>query len=51
MTEHALELRFLVRRPYLPAGMPIQHARHGWCLLADDGSVVKTHPQRLEEAS
>lgn len=35
----SVELGFLVKRPNLPAGMPIKHALHGWCLLADDGSV------------
>jgi hypothetical protein len=41
---HAVDLGFLVRRPNLPAGMPIRHAVHGWCLLADDGAVLTSHP-------
>lgn len=44
----SVELGLLVKRPFPPAGMPIKHAVHGWCLLDDDGSVT-TSPQ-LEEA-
>jgi hypothetical protein len=48
--QQAVELGFLVRRPMLPAGMPIRHAVHGWCLLADDGSVLSS-PTYAKEAS
>lgn len=40
----SIEFGFLVRRPFLPAGIPIRHAVHGWCLLADDGSVTTANP-------
>lgn len=36
----AQELGFLVRRPMLPATVPLRHAMHGWVLLSDDGQVV-----------
>jgi hypothetical protein len=45
----SVDLGFLVKRPFLPAGMPIKHAVHGWCLLADDGLVFTTNP--TEEAA
>jgi hypothetical protein len=47
----ALELGFLVKRPTLPATVPIRHAIHGWCLLSDDGAVTITNPNLAEEAA
>lgn len=51
----AEELGFLVKRPTLPASVPVRHAIHGWCLLADDGVVTQLDLNNLspfaEEAS
>lgn len=46
----SVELGLLVKRPAMPARVPLKHAVHGWCLLGDDGSVQLTTPNTEEAA-